>query len=71
VRKHEIDTGMRDGITSLPGVVAGQTHAVKTAQRPHRIRFLEVLDEGKDVLFRAEVNAMAFFRMSCSSFRRS
>src|SRR5512139_2445258 len=54
-----------------PGVVARRADAIKAAHRSHRERFLAVLDEGKHVPFRAEVNAMAFFNRSCSSFRRS
>ena len=54
-----------------PGVVARGTDAQHPAHPPHRVRFLVVPDEGEDVAFRAEVNAMAFFKRSCSSFSRS
>src|SRR5690606_19727189 len=54
-----------------PGVVARGADPEHPAHRCHRVRFLVVLDEGEDVAFRAEVNAMAFFKRSCSSFRRS
>src|SRR6185369_2386478 len=54
-----------------PSVITRRTDPIETAHRSHRERFLAVLDEGKDVPFRAEVNAMAFFKRSCSSLRRS
>lgn len=54
-----------------PSVVTRGAHAVEAAHRPHRERLLAMLDEGKHVPFRAEVNAIAFFRSSCSSLRRS
>src|SRR5690606_7042925 len=54
-----------------PGVVARRTDPEHPAHRSHRVRFLVVFDEGEDVAFRAEVNAMAFFKRSCSSFSRS
>ncbi|KOP26851.1 hypothetical protein AMR41_08170 [Hapalosiphon sp. MRB220] len=50
-----------------PCVVAGGADPVETAHRPHRTGFLVVLDEGEDLAFRSEVNAIAFFKRSCSS----
>ena len=54
-----------------PSIITRRADTVEPAHRSHRERFLAVLDEGEDVPFRAEVNAMAFFNRSCSSFRRS
>ena len=45
-------------------------HTVRTSPS-HREGSFFVVDEGKDIAFRSEVNAMAFFKSSCSSFRRS
>ena len=53
------------------GVVASGADPEHSAHHSHRVRFLVVLDEGEDVAFRAEVNAMAFFKRSCSSLSRS
>ncbi|SIR53856.1 hypothetical protein SAMN05421829_11921 [Aromatoleum tolulyticum] len=63
--------GTSAGRALSPSIIARGADTVEPAHRPHRERFLTVLDEGKDVPFRAEVNAMAFFNSSCSSFRRS
>ena len=49
-----------------PGVVAAGAHPVHATQPPHRVAFL-LRDEGEDVAFRCEVNAIAFFKRSCSS----
>jgi hypothetical protein len=57
--------GIIDGVLAcwagVPRVVARGTDTQHRAHRPHRMCFLVVLDEGEDVAFRAEVNAMAFF----------
>ena len=56
------------GRASAPGVVAAGADAEKAAKDSHRDGFLLLLDEGKAFAFRAEVNAIAFFRTSCSIF---
>ena len=53
------------------GVIAGRAHVVESAHHPDRVLFLAVLDEGEDLALRSEVKAMAFFKRSCSTFRRS
>ena len=63
--------GSRTRIPATLGIVTTRTHAIESAHRPHREEFLVRFDEGKDVAFLAEVNSMAFFKISCSSFRRS
>ena len=57
--------------TPLPGIEAGAAHSIEPAHQPDRLLFFAVLDEGEDIAFRAEVKAMAFFKRSCSTFRRS
>ena len=69
--KRGIFDGSPAGRSGRPGVVARGTDAQHPAHCPHRVGFLVVRDEGEDVAFRAEVNAMAFFKRSCSSFSRS
>jgi hypothetical protein len=54
-----------------PGVKPAGTDTEQTAQAPHRVAFLLLLDEGEAFAFRAEVNAIAFFKRSCSSFNCS
>jgi len=44
---------------SLPGVVSARADAVEPAEQPHRDVLLSG-DEGEDVPFRSEVNAIAF-----------
>src|SRR5690348_14396289 len=44
-----------------PSVIAAGADAEQTAQAPHRVAFLLLLDEGRAFAFRAEVNAIAFF----------
>ena len=56
--------------TIAPGVVATRTDTVQPAKQPHRMMLL-LVDEGEDVGFRAEVNAIAFFKRSCSIFNCS
>src|SRR3546814_7912814 len=54
-----------------PFVLTRRTILVEPAHGSHRVGFLVVLDEGEDLFFRAEVNAMGFFKRSCSSLSRS
>src|SRR5262245_293847 len=54
-----------------PGVKAARAHSVQRAHHSDRERFPVRVDELEDFALRAEVNAMAFFRISCSSFSRS
>ena len=49
-----------------PGVIAAGTDAVEVAHAFHRDDFFVVVDEGEDVALNAEVNAIAFFKRSCS-----
>ena len=49
-----------------PGIEAAGADAVEAAQQRHRVVFL-ASNEGEDVPFRSEVNAIAFFKRSCSS----
>jgi hypothetical protein len=58
-------------IPAAPGIITARAYPLELAHRPHREEFLVRFDKGKDVAFLAEVNSMAFFKMSCSSFRRS
>jgi len=51
-----------------PGVVAAGADTEQAAKHSHRDGFLLPLDEGKAFAFRAEVNAIAFFKTSCSIF---
>src|SRR6185437_16098952 len=51
-----------------PGVVAAGADTEQAAKHSHRDGFLLLLDEGKAFAFRAEVNAIAFFKTACSSF---
>ena len=53
-----------------PGVVATGADAMQPTHRSHRVVFLVLVDEGEDVTLRCEVNAMAFFKRSCSICRR-
>ena len=46
----------------LPGIQTRRAYPEQTAHCPHRAGFWVVGDEGKDVGFRAEVNAMAFLK---------
>jgi len=50
-----------------PGIVATGAHAIDAAHAFHRMGFLVVVDESEDVVLRAEVKAIAFFKRSCSS----
>src|SRR6185437_4414633 len=54
-----------------PRVVAAGADAKQPAQASHRVVRLLLLDEGKAFAFRAEVNAIAFFKRSCSIFNCS
>ena len=54
--------------TVAPRVEPARADAIHTAQASHGMEVLLVLDEGEDLAFRAEVNAIAFFKRSCSSF---
>jgi len=54
-----------------PRVIAARAHPEQFAHFHDSVVFLVEVDEGEDVRFRAEVNAMAFFKMSCSSCRRA
>jgi hypothetical protein len=49
-----------------PRVVAAGADALQATHRPHRDGFFVVVDEGEDVCLKAEVNAIAFFKRSCS-----
>jgi hypothetical protein len=53
-----------------PRVIPAGTDAVEPAQQPHRVLLL-LLDEGEDVGLGVEVNAIAFFKRSCSIFNCS
>src|SRR5690606_20085058 len=59
VGKHGILNGTLACRAGYPSVEACRADPEHSAHRPHRVRFLVVLDEGEDVAFRAEVNAMA------------
>jgi hypothetical protein len=50
-----------------PGVIPAWTDPVQPAQQPHRVVLL-LTDEGEDVGLGLEVNAIAFFKRSCSIF---
>jgi hypothetical protein len=54
-----------------PRVKAARAHPVQLAHHPDRVRLPLGFDELEDLALRAEVNAMAFFKSSCSSFSRS
>jgi hypothetical protein len=56
------------GRAIAPGVVAAGADPEKAAKHSHRDGFLLPLDEGEAFAFRAEVNAIAFFKTSCSIF---
>lgn len=54
-----------------PGVVTTGADTEQATQTPHRIVLLLLLNEGEAFTFRAEVNAIAFFNRSCSTFNCS
>src|SRR5205814_7723701 len=54
-----------------PCVEAARAHFVQPTHHSDRERFTVGFDELEDLGFRSEVNAMAFFKISCSSFSRS
>src|SRR4030095_15545178 len=70
---HQQRIGLRTltGWAIAPGVKAARTHPIQPTHHSDRVLRLAVPDEGKDVCFRLEVNSMAFFKRSCSIFRRS
>ena len=51
-----------------PSIEATRTDPVEPTQAPHRVRVLVVFDEGESFARSAEVNAIAFFKRSCSTF---
>ena len=53
---------------ATPRIEAAGTDPVEPAHQPDRVALPAVLDEREDVAFRLEVNSMAFFKSSCSSF---
>src|SRR5690606_13665031 len=55
------------GQSTNPRVITRSADTIKAAHHLHRAGFLVVLDEGEDLALRPEVNAMAFFKRSCSS----
>lgn len=66
LQKVAIGIAARTRRSIAPRVVAAGADAVKSTQLPHRDVFLGG-DEGEDIAFRSEVNAIAFFKRSCSS----
>ena len=50
-----------------PRIKATRTDAEESTQAPYRVRALLVLDEGESFARRSEVNAIAFFKRSCST----
>ena len=67
VEQHGIGLRAGAGRTIAPGIEPARAHPVEAAEPPHRVGFLLVCDEGEDVALRSEVNAIAFFKRSCSS----
>ena len=57
--------------TFSPSVVTARTDFIQPTHQLDRVLRLAVLDEGEDVAFRLEVNSMAIFKRSCSTFKRS
>jgi len=57
----------RAGWPVAPRVVPARTDTVEPAQKPHRVLLL-LADESEDVGLGLEVNAIAFFKRSCSIF---
>lgn len=54
--------------TGTPGIETTGADTEQAAQPPHRIALLLGLDESEAFAFRSEVNAIAFFKRSCSTF---
>ena len=67
LQQSRIFFGPQAGWPLAPSIVATGADAVDAAHTPHRIGFLVVVDESEDVVPRAEVKAIAFFKRSCSS----
>ena len=55
----------------LPGIVAGAGNSVESAHHFDFVVFPVLLDVCEDFGFRSEQNRMAFFKSSCSSFKRA
>src|SRR6185503_20055834 len=54
-----------------PRVKPTRAHPVQPTHHSDRERFAVGFDELEDLALRSEVNSMAFFKISCSSFSRS
>jgi hypothetical protein len=61
----------RTGLKIAPRVVTARADFIQPAHHSDSVLRFAVPDEGEDIVFRFEVNSMAFLKRSCSIFKRS